>query len=237
MNRLRFLLILAGFAVLSLVLAQPVQATIETLQSQIGITIIVNVTPSPIAYAPHQAPVGSGIGEITAKMSLRRATPALNRVFEAQSLHFNQTSPLVVAQSQIQKPLLVQAEVSPNPNATLLYSNNSSVVINATAGTTVQVPCAFEVTVSTTKAWTLYDGVSNDFASTFPGQDLGNNTYVSTPKPTSTPYVVYADDGNAWTVLSTGSAITTYCVSLTLTVPGTVTAGTYSSNAIYTLYF
>lgn len=237
MKRSNIFLIVAALLLLSLALIQPVKAGLQTQQAQIGVTIIVNVAPpTPVAYAPREAPAATGSGEIAAKMSLQRAVPSLNRVFEAQSLHFNQTSSLVVAQAQVQKPLLVQAEVSPNPNATLLYSNNPTVTINATAGTTVQVPCAFTVTVSTTTSWSLDQGLSNDFATNFSGKDLGNNTYVSTPKPTSTPYYVYADNGNEWTLAGTGSAITTYCVTLTLTVPSTVSAGTYSSNAIYTLF-
>lgn len=243
MNRLRLLLIAAGVAVVWLAVIQPVQATISTLASQIGISIVVNVTPSPLAYAPHQAPSEDTPGKIAVRVSLQRETPSLKRVFEAQSLRFGKESTIVLAQAQVQKPLLVQAEVSPNPNATLLYSTDpsgnpiGSVQVNATAGTTVQVPCAFQVRVMTTKAWSLEQGLSNDFASGFPGKDLANNTYISTPKPTSTPYVVYADDGSSWSVTGSGSGSAIYCITLTLTVPGTVTAGTYSSNAIYTLYY
>jgi hypothetical protein len=235
MKRLRLALIAAGLAVLGLVLAQPVRATIATQQAQIGVTIVVNVSPSPepstVGLNPGRAPAAS----IAVGMSLHNAAPAIDRAFQAQSLHFEPASGLLVA--QVQKPNLVQAEVSPNPNATLLTSNSGSVIINATAGSTVQVPCAFTVSIDSAKSWQIDEGITNDFGSSFPGKDLANNTYVSSPKPTSTPYVVFADDGSVWSLLGSGSTPTTYCVTLTVTVPGAVTAGTYSSNAIYTLFF
>ncbi len=235
MTRFRLLLAAVGLLVLGLVLSQPARATLSTLQSQIAVTIIVNVTPSPLAY--NQSVIAaSDEPRIRSSISLKRATPSMKRVFEAQSLHFDRSGPLIVAQAK-QSPILVQAEVTPNPKATLLYSNDNDVIVNAVAGSTVQVPCAFMVTVDTTKNWTLYHGVSNDFSTDFPGKDLGNNTYVATPKPTATPYVVYADDGKAWVVLATGNKATTYCVTLTLTVPAAVAGGTYTSNAVYTLYF
>jgi hypothetical protein len=235
MMRLRLLLIAAGVVILGIVFAQPVKATITTQESQIAVTVVVNVTPSPLAYNPAAAPAAGGQSAITSKFSLRRITPALAPALDAQSLQFGPGS-VVVAQAQ--SPLLVQAEVTPNPKATILYSNNNSVVINAIAGSTVQIPCAFTVTIDMTTAWSLEQGLSNDFSSDFNGNNLANDTYVNsaTPKPTSTPYVVYADDGSEWSLAGSGSTLTTYCVTLTLTVPGDVTAGTYSSNVIYTLY-
>jgi hypothetical protein len=240
MNRFRFLLIALGMAVLGIVLTRPVHATIQTLQSQIGVDIIINVTPSPmpsgtgLVYVPQQAPAQSG-QPVIASVALGRAVPSRG-AFRAESLHFDSTA---VAQAQVQNPLLVQAEVSPNPKATLLYSSpGSSVIINQVAGTTQQWTCVFEVTIDTSKAWTLEQGLSNDLASSFPGKDVANNTYLmaATPKPTATPYVVYPDDGNEWSLTGTGSAFTTYCVTLTITIPGAVTQGTYSTNAIYSLY-
>lgn len=237
MSRLRIALIAAAFVVAGLVLWQPARATLLTQQAQIGVTVIVNVTPSPVAYAPNSgrgvAATGVSAKKIVAKMSVVREALISKHEFEAQSLQFDESGPLVVA--QVQKPLLVQAEVSPNPNATLLYSNYPTVTVSAVAGTTVQVPCAFTVTVDSKTAWELEEGLSSDFSSDFPGDDLGNNTYVSTPKPTSTPYSVYADNGGKWTELGSGSGATTYCVTLTVTVPSTAAAGTYSSNVIYTL--
>lgn len=234
MNRLRSLFVGAAVLVFAAIVAEPVIASIKTQVAQIGVTIIVNVTPSPIAYAPRNAP--SSMGTIAADMSLHLAPASLQRVFHADSLHFMGASK-VLAQAQVQHGVLVQAEVTPNPNATMLYSNNGAVTLNAIAGTTTVYPCIFTVTVDNTTAWTLEEGLSNDFSSSFLGKDLGNNTYITsaTPQPTATPYAVYADDSGVWTALANGNTLTTYCVTLTLTVPGTVTAGSYSTNAIYTL--
>jgi hypothetical protein len=236
MNRLRLLFIGAAALIFGIVLAQPVLATIKTQQAQIGVTIIVNVTPSPLAYVPHQAPAGNQPVIATA-FSLHPAPSSLQHAFHAEGLHFMGAAK-TIAQAQVQNSNLVQAEVTPNPKATMLYSNNNSVVVNAIAGTTVVIPCAFTVTVDLVAAWSLEQGVSNDFASSFPGKDLANNTYSSlaTPLPTATPYAVYADDDSVWTIIESGTSLETYCVTLTLTVPGTVSAGTYSTNAVYTLY-
>jgi len=237
MNRFRLALVAAGIFVLGIVLVQPVKATISSLQSQIAITIVVNVTPSPIAYDPVAAPAARNTQPvITSSLALRAGPPALRREFAAESLQFEPGSTVV---AQAQSPLLVQAEVTPNPKATLLYSNGGSVVINAIAGSTVQVPCAFTVTVDTTSSWSLDEGLSSDFASDFSGTTLANDTFVNsaTPLPTSTPYVVYADDGSKWSLAASGDKMTTYCVTLTLTVPGSIPGGTYSSNAVYSLYY
>jgi hypothetical protein len=238
MKRFQFLCIAVGTLVLALVLAQPVKATIATQQDQIVITIVVNVTPSPLAYNPQQTPAQADAKPVISGMSLERVAPAAQREFRAEGLHFAGDSSTLVAQAQVQHGALVQSEVTPNPKATLLYSNVTSVEINAIAGTTVQVPCAFTVTVDMNSTWSLEEGITNDFAAGFPGTDLANNTFVNsaTPKPTATPYVVYADDGSSWSVLGTGAVMTTYCVTLTLTVPSATSAGAYSTNAIYTLF-
>lgn len=238
MNRFRLLLVAIGLAVLGIVLTQPVKATIATQQAQMSVTIIVNVTPSPLAYVPHQEP-GAGNMPVIASISLDRAAPpALQRAFRAENLKFAPDTSNMIAQAQVQHGVLVQAEVTPNPKATILTNNapGSTVILNQTVGTTQQWPCVFTVTVDMITAWSLEQGITSDFASGFPGKDLANNSYVSTPRPTATPYVVYADDGSEWSLLGSGSAKTTYCVTLTLTIPTGVSGGAYVTNAIYTLF-
>ena len=241
MNRLRLLFVTAAAVIFVAIFAEPVLATLESQRAQIGITIIVNVSPSPIAYAPRQVPGGSP-GMIVAAMSMHPAPAALQHVFRANSLHFIGPSRMI-AQAQVQHGVLVQAEVTPNPNATLLYSNLNEVTINnVSPGGRETITCAFTVTVDHSGSWSLDEGLSNDFASEWTGTDLANNTYKSpsppsTPQPTSTPYVVYPDDGSKWSLAATGSTIMTYCVDLTITVPASVPVGSYSTNAIYTLFF
>ena len=200
-------------------------ATFIQQRDQIAVTIIVNVTPAPrmAAYAP-TATTDSHIRaafSIDTKRTLRAGALSLNNL---------------VAQNQ--QAVRVEASVQPNPLGTLLYSNLNSVSISATAGTTVVVPCAYTVTVDSTMAtWYLKDGLYQDFSGTFPGKSLANNTYITTPQATATPFFVYADDGGVWYQVATNGLKKTYCVDLTLTIPVSVSGGTYSTNAVYTLYY
>ncbi len=235
MKRLQLLIIAVGALVLALVLAQPVKATIQTQQAQIAITIVVPVAGTPIAYVPHQVPAHGQ--PVVSSIGLRRAASALRRPFRAEALQFGSN---IVAQAQVQNPLLVQAEVTPNPKATILISNTPSYTFNpgVAPGSIVHATCAFTVTVNMSSAWSLEEGITSDFSSTFLGKDLANDTYknAATPLPTSTPYIVYADDGKVWSGLASGTAITTYCVDLTVTVPAATTDGVYFTNAVYTLF-
>jgi len=203
---------------------------IQTQRDQISVYVLVNVTPAPIAY-DNAADADRGID---VRMGLR-ARGSSNSVDALPAQ--------MVAQSTAQHGVRVQAEVSPNPNATLLYSNTPAVTLSAVAGTTVtSPPCAYTVTVHTlaTTSWTLDDGLSNDFSgAAFPGKDLANNTYpqLGAPLATATPFIVYPNNNNAWYAREKSSGVQTYCVTLTLTVPSTVPGGAYSTNAVYTLYY
>jgi hypothetical protein len=239
MKRLQLFLIAAGLTMLALVLAQPVKATIQSEQAQLLLNVSVQVVGTPIAYAPHQTS-----GQMTIASALRRAVPSIQRAFRAEGIHFDGDSTLV-AQAQVQHSVLVQAEVTPNPKGTILVSNVPNVAVTAAPGQTVTTttsPCALTVSVNMASAWSLEEGaataLTSGSGSTFPNTALANNTFLNsgTPRPTSTPYIVYATDGNVWSGLASGSTITTYCVELTITVPASATDGTYSTEVVYTLY-
>jgi len=226
---------LLAIAAVALVWSRPTQALIQSQRAQIGVTIIVNVTPTPIAYAPRtvaRAQETSRIDRmpIMAKFALHARGSAQgvdSTVIDVKSL---------IAQATAQGSLKVQAKVTPNPNGTLLTSNFPSATISGMAGTTVRVSCLYQVRVDTTiTAWSLRQGLSANFdGSIFPGNDVSNNSYLSTPNPVFTPFVVYP---SAWTVLSSGGGMKTYCVDLQVAIPATTPQGSYSSNAIYTLYY
>lgn len=213
-----------GIAVLAvaLVTGNRVEAGfVQTQQDQIAVYILVNVTPAPVAYRPQHTD-----DKIAVRMGLRGRG----------STQFTD----LIAQQQVD--VRVQAEVSPNPKATMLYSNVPAVTINQVAGTTQStVSCVYTVTVDTpsTTSWTLDDGLSNDFGNGFSGTDLANNTYLQggTPQPTSTPFVVYPDNNNLWNTKEKSTGMHTYCVTLTLSIPAAAGQGAYGTNAIYTLYF
>jgi len=213
--RLRLSLWIFVSAVVVAVWLGPAIASIVQQRSQIAVTVVINVTPAPVAYVRRQA--RGSADEVAVTGTLRQT---------------------VVAQATAQAAVRVEAKVSPNPNATLLYSDQPTVVIDATAGTTVAVPCAYHINIKTAiNNWQLKHGVSNDFSSTFLGGDLANDSYVATPLPTSTPFIVYARNGGVWAPLQTNSGTKTYCVDLTIKVPVSIAGGAYSTNAVYTLYW
>ena len=224
--------ILLGFAVLVL-LPVAAQALFVQQRDQIGVTIVVNVAP-PLAVNLHE-PHATSPGGVWGALAL--AGNDHERHFHAESLHFERTAMLVAQGSQ--RAVKVEAEVSPNPLATLLYSDQNLVTVNVAAGQSITVPCAYHVTVDTTKTyWQLKDGLGTDFdGTTFPGTDVGRDNYLATPHPTSSPFAVYADDSSMWTLVDTNTLKKTYCVSLMVNVPISVPAGSYSSNAIYTVYY
>lgn len=221
---------LLAIGAIALVCSRPSQALIQSQRAQIGVTIVVNVTPSPVVYAPRTVADADSRLPIMAKF-------ALHARGSAQGVDA-MTSDLGVLVAQAQSAVKVQAVVTPNPNATLLTSNYPATSISGVAGSTVSVPCVYQVKVQTTiTSWTLRQGLSGHFDGTaFPGTDLSNNSYLtsSTPNPKATPFVVYP---SAWTVLASGGSTRTYCVDLQVSIPATTPQGTYSSNAIYTLYY
>jgi hypothetical protein len=239
MKRLQMFLVAAGFMMLALVLAQPVKATIQSQQMQIALNISVDVVGTPIVgYVPREAPSQAGVPSIAS--ALRRAEPSMQRAFSAEGLHFAGDSTMVAQVHNV----LVQAEVTPNPKGTILVSNVPNVSMMAAPGQTVTVQplCSLTVSVNMATAWSLEEGVATDLTSasgaTLPGTALANNTYklAATPQPKPTPYIVYATDGSVWSGLASGTAITTYCVDLTVTVPASTVDGIYSTDAVYTLF-
>lgn len=231
MNRLRLIFTCIVVAGVALVLGGRSNAAfLQQQRDQIAVYILVNVTPAPVVYAPQTAS-----SQIDVRMGLRARGSA--QFVDTLDPHLGQ----LVAQQQ--SAVRVQAEVSPNPLATLLYSNAPQVIINQTAGTTATTPaCVYTVTVDTpsTTSWTLKDGLSNDFVTgSWNGNTLADNTYLQagTPQATATPFIVYPDNNNTWNTRAASSGMKTYCVTLTLTIPSNIGQGAYTTNAIYTLYY
>lgn len=231
----RFTFVAFALAVLFAAFGSHSQAGVgQTQRDQIEVTVLLNITG--VAKAPAAPDAGPPVSapEIAAHIALRAKGSAnyvdSDNVFERGSV--------LVAQ-QTQSAVKVEAEVSPNPMGTLLYSNNPMVTLNGTAGTTIKQSCAYQVTVDSVQAsWTLKDGLSQSptsAATSFPGTDISRNNYAgATPQPTSSPFTVYP---TAWQNASTAGRMKTYCVDLSIAVPGSVPTGTYSTTAIYTVYW
>lgn len=230
MSRLRILLAAVGALAIVLVAGQKGHASfVQTQRSQISVYILVNVTPAPVGYAPKDAAAPAPLA-----VGMRLRAKGSSDSVDAVNVDLRDT----VAQAQ--SAVRVQAEVTPNPNATLLYSNSTAVQMSGTAGTTVTQPCAYTITAHTTQtSWTIYEGLSNDFNGTaFPGKNLANNTYLQTgtPNPAPTAFVVYPDNNNQWSIMAKSGGTLVYCVDLAVTIP-TTASGAYSTNAVYTIYY
>jgi len=214
-------------------LGGPSRAGVGQIQrDQIQVGIQINVTPAPLGYVPPDASREDSRPSIVARFTLRAHGSAAS--FDSGVLS---GSSVLVAQ-QTQSAVKVEAEVSPNPNATLLFSNNPGVILTGTAGTTITQSCAYTVTVHTTQTnWTLKDGLSGNPSSSstsFPGSGIVRNNYLSTPQPTASPFTVFPA---AWQNVATNNGIKTYCVDLAVSVPVTTPGGTYTTNAVYTVFW
>lgn len=225
----RGLLTLAACALLIVLWKAPSSGGLAVQQrSQWTVYILVNVTGIAHASVP---PVSGRNDAIAARFALR----AKGSQPSVDSEALTGTTNLV---AQAQQAVRVEANVTPNPNATLLVTNQSNITLNGTAGTTITQSCAYTVTSNAVSiaSWSIKQGLASDFNSTWPGHDLANNSYVqsATPKPTATPFVVYP---SAWTVMASGGHQQTYCVDLTLIIPATVPTGAYSTIAVYTIWY
>ena len=226
----RAFLALAAVAMLIVVSKAPSIGGLAVQQrAQWTVYILVNVTGLASVPVPTRA---HSADSIAARFTLRAKGSQPNVDSEALNGMTN-----LVAQSQ--QSVRVQAEVTPNPNATLLVTNSQNITLSGTAGTTITQSCAYTVTsnAAAISSWSIKQGLYNDFiTTTWPGKDLANNSYIQTgtPQPTATPFIVYPTN---WTVMASSANTKTYCVDLTLTIPATVTTGAYSTTAVYTLWY
>jgi len=196
-----------------------------TQRAQRSVYILVNVTPGPYGYVnPNDLFDAHKIGR-GSEMFTDAIAPAQTQVIAAA-----------------QHSLKVEARVTPDPTATLLYANTNAVSLSGTAGTVVTQPCAYTITVQTAvTAWQMKTGLASDFASNFTGGNLYYKFYDTpggTPPATYTQFTVYPTTGqNAWQPMTSGSGTHTYCIDLQLNIPISVHSGAYGTNAVYTLYW
>lgn len=192
---------------------------LQTQRAQRFVSITVNVTPGPYGYAP-----AGGSGTLQIALAHKRGRGA-----EREEL---------LAQASVQHAVPVEANVTPDPTAALFGVTPNSVTLNVKAGNSVTVPCAYQVNITTTVTlWTVDTGLATDFTPSFSGTALAHNSYYATPRPTSTPFTVYPDNNNAWSIMDKSGGSKLYCVDLTLNVPITVLGGVYTTTAVYTLFY
>jgi hypothetical protein len=242
----------AAFAIVALAfalaagLAERANGAIQLTRAQIGIGIIIDVTPAPVAMTIRRAPHATGAQApvpIHVAYNAYRIRPGEHR--RVPSLRLSDGT-LQVAQTQARGSIPVKANVSPNPNATLLYANVTNVEFGAVAGARTLNPCAFTVTIDTAiTKWTLQSALTQDFisASSFPGSDLSFEMFASpgpSPRPSpeaTTAFVVYPDNNNNPLNVETSGSSQVYCVDLTIFVPASTPTNSYSTTAVYTLQY
>ena len=95
------------------------------------------------------------------------------------------------------------------------------------------------VTTAASQFWSLDSGLATNFSATFPGKSLAQNLHTGAPPvpETYTPFTVYPDNNNTWSLATTGTGPRTLCVDLQLTIPVMVISGTYGATAVYSLYY
>ena len=217
MTPLRLGFVLVALAATLCAIPAPLLA-LQLQRAQVTVYVQVNVTPGPYGYEPHHRLAKGGGGNALAPRAVA----------------------LVMPSSQAAVP--VQANVQPNPSGTLLTVTPSFVSISAQAGAgPAFFPCAYTLSVSPspTQFWSLESGLTADFSASFNGNSLAENLHVGAPPVPEnyTPFTVYPDNNNAWSLAATGTGPLVLCVDLQLTIPVTVHSGTYGSTAVYTLYF
>ncbi|MBV9270845.1 MAG: hypothetical protein JO165_07120 [Candidatus Eremiobacteraeota bacterium] len=196
-----------------------------TQRAQRSVYILVNVTPGPYGYV--------NPNDLFDTKKFGRGSALYTDVVSPDDAQ-------VVAATQ--SAVRVEAHVTPDPTATLLYANSNAIEMNGTAGTTVTQTCAYTVTVQTAiTSWQMKTGLASDFASNFTGGNLYFRFYENpggTPPASYTQFTVYPTTGqNAWQPMTSAGGTHTYCIDLQLTIPITVHSGAYGTNAVYTLYW
>jgi len=197
----------------------------STQRAQRSVYILVNVTPGPYGYV--------NPNDLFDTKKIARGSAMYTDVV-------NPPGAEVVAANQ--GSLRVEAHVTPDPTATLLYANTNAISMSGTAGTTVTQTCAYTVTVQTAvTSWQLKTGLASDFASGFAGGNLYFRFYDTpggTPPASYTQFTVYPTTGqNAWQPMTSAGGTHTYCIDLNLNIPLNVHSGAYGTNAVYTLYW
>ncbi len=216
------------------------------------ITIV--ITPSPVAYA---APKGAPIAVAAAGFdwNFDRFVRFLGGSSTTSLAAHNES---VVAVSQT--PIPVSITVKPDPTSQFLHINNpapgSPAQFNANYGSNT-LSCAYQVYAyfatklgtSTVKSFTVYDyvyGSAYGAGGTFPtydgptvsllswGIDHGSAPGPYTPPGTYTPFYNSGATGQL-TYTGTPGAAATLCIDLSLNVPNTVVAGTYTVPITYSI--
>lgn len=240
---------LAAVAVLAAVagLGGEARATTSGIVSKTTMITIV-VTPSPVAAVPVPPAVAAPVQVAY--------DPAVGR-FARFGLGYAPLGQTVIA--AVQTPVPVQINVKPDPTSQFLHINNPTAgrpaVFAAQYGANT-LACAYQVYASfglklgnnTLKSWTVYDYVYGSVyggGGSFPTYDAPTTSLLSRALdrgPAAGPYTLgtfapFYNGGSTGQLTYTGvpGTAVTLCIDLSLTVPNTVAAGTYTVPITYSL--
>ncbi len=148
----------------------------------------------------------------------------------------------LIAQSTVQpSPVPVQFVAKPDPNSLYLKLIDHTPQLDVPYGTTV-FPCAFEIYTFYDKAtYALNDygqGTSNSGTGTYPILNYPTKSYLSWATPDFSPtYHTYWNSGSPGEKVWSGAMnqAQQHCVDLTIVVPNSQPAGTYTAVIQYNL--
>ena len=249
--RRRNLFALLAFAALTVltVVSQADALQAQKAYKEMVVTVIVTPSPVPVGFA-HPAPAPPASAPLPVPLEIARLLedPFGGPVQIASSGAAWDVAPgggAMVAQATAQPtPVPVRFVAKPDPNAAYLRILPHTPTVNAGYGTTVY-PCVFEVFTFYTNTYTLSDwgynttktGGSN--SGTFPIENYSTVSYLSWAVPDfSSVFKAYNNSGPPGETTWSGAKNQSqqHCVDLTLVVPNTQPAGTYTATVQYNLY-
>jgi hypothetical protein len=240
------LLALAALAVLT-VISQADALQAQKAYKEMVITVVVTPSPVPIGFLHHSAPPAGAplpVPDAIAQL-LENPYNAVQIASSGAAWDVAPGSGAQIAQSTAQPtPVPVQFVAKPDPNAAFLRIIPHTPTINAGYGTTTY-PCVFEIFTSYTNTYSLTDwgynttktGGSN--SGTFPIENYSMTSYLSWAVPDfSSVFKAYNNSGPPGETTWSGAKNQSqqHCFNLTLNVPNTQPAGTYTAVVQYNLY-
>lgn len=151
--------------------------------------------------------------------------------------------PMVIAQATPQGSVPVQFVAKPDPNATFLHFIPHQTTLNAGYGLNPTYICPFEIYAFMTATWKVVDwgfGTVVNGTGPYPIENLPTTSFLSWfAEGVSTQTNTVYNGGSPGEVTFTGVANVSqqHCIDLTLNVPASIPAGTYTAAIQYTLQY
>jgi hypothetical protein len=238
------LLALAVVAVLA-VISQADALQAQKAYKEMIVTIIVTPSPAPVGFLRPAAPRPPAAPAPAAYARLV-ADPYSGPVQVAASGSAWDVAPgVTIAQATVQPPPVpVQFVAKPDPNAAFIHIVPHTPTLNAPYGITT-FTCVFEVYTFYTNTYKLLDWgygtskTSGAGSGTYPIENYSAQSFLSWAVPDFSPvFTPYNNAGppgeTTWTGLKNQAQ--QHCIDLTLNVPNSQPAGTYTATVQYNLY-